>query len=378
MVTDAEKYEQVADHDAVSAETAGARMGDETREKLASAIEGSLAALGSDSVVSPSKQVETEPEETDEESEEVVEDEETTSVEDSDDESDEESGAESGDDEDPADDEEAVVDDKKKSAPTLPATYRRSLKAYGWEDDEIDAAMGDNAEQFTLTAMKIHRTRNDEISKFAEAGRRLRQGADQDQQSDPSKTATQATGLKAIDTEALIEKYGNEEIVLAMAAPINDAITQMQSWMPQVQAAITTSERTQRNTLGKAIDTFFGSKEMAPYEGLYGKPEEARTPEQTEKYQSVLEQADAIIAGAAQQGRMITFEDAMESAHADISKGFTEKAVRSKIKKTVKQRSKSLSLKPSHSGKSKKSGDKPSTRKQLETKTSAALSKVFT
>lgn len=372
MVTDADKYGQAAGHDAVSTEESGAKLDDTARDALTDKIGGSLAALGGD----PVAPIEPEVEEV-EEVEEVAEEEESEEVEETEDDSSdkEENDDPATTDDEPADDEEAVDDDKKQSSSTLPATYRRSLKAYGWEDAEIDAALSDNAEQFTLTAMKIHRTRNDEISKFAEAGRRLRQGVTQDQQSEPVKTTPKK--FASIDRDALIEKYGNEEIVDAILGPMQERLTALDQIMPEVRASVASAKRTQQETLGKMIDTFFGGEEMTSYEGLYGKPGTARTPEQTEKFNGVLELADAIVAGAAEQGRNLAFEDAMESAHADISKGFTEKAVRSTIKKTIKKRSKSLSLKPSHGGKSKKSGGKPSTRKQLETKTKAALNKVF-
>lgn len=371
MSTDVEKYGATADHDAVSTETSGARLSDDARGALADAVAGPLAALGGDPVETPPKPVEKEPEEeVEEEVEEAVEEEAVEKATDPDDDS--EDDEVSTEDDDPADDEEAVDEDEdKKSSPTLPATYRRSLKAYGWEDAEIDAAMSDNAEQFTLTAMKIHRTRNDEISKFADAGRRLRQG-----ESDPEPKKAPAK-FSTINRDALIEKYGNEEIIDALLGPMQERIDALDVLMPEVRASAASAKRVQQDTLGKMIDTFFEGSEMVPYNGLYGEPGTARTPEQTEKFNGVLELADAIVAGAAEQGRTITFEDAMESAHADISKGYAEKAVRSKIKKTVKKRNKSLSLKPSHSGKVKKSSDKPNTRKQLETKTQAALAKVF-
>lgn len=375
MATDAQKYGATAEHEAVSVETSVGRLDDEARTALAGIVSGPLAALAGDS---------SDTEESVDLDEEVLDDTEEK-VEDEKDEKDDTEEEVEDDTEEEVEDEverestdsdEAVVDETdESSAPTLPAAYRRSLKAYGWEDADIEAALQHDETAFTLTAMKIHKTRNDEIAKFAEQGRRLRQDAgNRTPESETPKSPT-AAELKTIDTDALIEKYGNEEIVMAMAAPMNAAIAEMQALMPEVRKSVASAKRTQQEALGKAIDTFFGGTDMEPYSELYGKPG-IRTPEQTEKFDGVLELADAILAGAAEQGRKLSFEDAMESAHSDVSKGFTKTAVRTEIKKSIKKRGGSLTLKPSKGGKTPKAGQ-PKTQKQLEVRVQAALSKAF-
>ena len=375
MVTDVEKYEAVADHDAVSTDSTGARLDDASRDELADSIGDKLAAAldGEPPIVTPKSK-------NDESVDDEPVDDEPVDDKPTDDDDDEPKDDESVDDEPvdddvkPADDEEAVVGDDKKSTPTLPEAYRRSLRAYGWEEAEIDSAMNDNAEGFTLTAMKIHRTRNEEISKFAEIGRKARQTATV--ATEPESGDVTQKSFHAIDRDKLVEQYGNEEIIDALIGPMQERIAVLDELLPEVRESAKQARQSRQDTLGTAIDTFFESPEMVPFADLYG-DKTARTPAQKEKFDGVLELADAIIYGAAGQGRSLTFEDAMESAHADISKGFTQKVVRSEIKETVKAREKSISLKPSHGGKATKSGGKPNTRKQLERKTKTALAKVF-
>lgn len=45
-------------------------------------------------------------------------------------------------------------------SPTLPDSYRRSLKAYGWTDDEIAQNLKSLGSSFIGTAAKIHSNRN--------------------------------------------------------------------------------------------------------------------------------------------------------------------------------------------------------------------------
>ncbi|KKL89127.1 hypothetical protein LCGC14_1917790, partial [marine sediment metagenome] len=62
--------------------------------------------------------------------------------------------------------------DSAPTAPILPSSHRRSLAAYGWSDEEIDQNLEVLGEKFIDVASKLHANRNEEVSAWAQAGRR--------------------------------------------------------------------------------------------------------------------------------------------------------------------------------------------------------------
>jgi len=84
----------------------------------------------------------------------------------------------------------------ESDAPTLPAAYRRSLKAAEWTDEEIDQAAKTQGAGFLSFAKKVHESRNAEVNRWAELGR-----AAKTQQTAVTPTDPFAA-LKAVDIEA--------------------------------------------------------------------------------------------------------------------------------------------------------------------------------
>jgi hypothetical protein len=123
------------------------------------------------------------------------------------------------------------------TAPTLPAAYRRSLKAYEWTDEEIDANLKTLGTKFIETAGRIHKNRNVEIADWAERGRQSRtQSAQQQQTQAPQQQqSTEATGLKPVDAAALKKQYGADELIDAIVGPVNATIEQINKMLPAVQ-----------------------------------------------------------------------------------------------------------------------------------------------
>jgi|GEM_PF-2134648 len=278
----------------------------------------------------------------------------------------------------PEETEEAAAEAGKKpdNAPTLPDAYRRSLKAYGWQDEDIDKNLSLLGNEFLKTAALIHSNRNAETARTAEIGRQARQ---QQQEQAGNAQQQKASGgiepLKPVDADALKEHLGDDPIVEKLVGPVNAAIERINQILPEVYTYRQSAQQAELETLGKQIDEFFGDKGLEPYREVYGDGTRTLTEQQIRARNKVLETADALVLGAKIQGRKLTLGEALQAAHDSVSGEFKEKAVRATIKKTLTQRARGITLKPS-SGKP-SSGGGVESRSDLEKKTAERLRAAF-
>lgn len=263
----------------------------------------------------------------------------------------------------------------KPAGPTVPDAYRRTLKAYEWTDEEIDASQAANPAQFLVMAQKIHANRTAETSRWADLGRQAIQ-REKDQQPAVKPTHVDPnTGLfKPLDTAAMIEKYGNEDMVNEMAGPLNAMIEQFNQILPTVMGGVQSINQSRQENLARQVDQFFGQDSLKPFEKVYGKAD-SMEPEQIQNRNKVLETADALIAGAALQNRKLSITDALLIAHDHVGSGFRKETVRQEIKQTVSKRSASLTVKPSTTAKPSAGAPKSST--EMEARTRQRLASVF-
>jgi hypothetical protein len=270
-------------------------------------------------------------------------------------------------------------------ASTLPAAYVRTAKARGWTDQEIADAVKVNPDAAMRTFERMHTSRTQEIQEWAELGRKVRQGSASPVSPSPAPVhtapATAATpsapaGLQPINVPEMVAKYGNEELITALAGPVNAAITALQPIMAEAQAARDRNLAETRNTLGKTVQDFFTDKSMAPYADAYGKDLAALTPAQIETRSRVLETADALIAGARFQGRNLSVQDALTLAHDSVSSGMKEGIIRDQIRTNVQKRAKGVTLKPTAQGRQ-ATGAPPRDRAELVGRTQERLASVF-
>lgn len=274
--------------------------------------------------------------------------------------------------------EEQQPDPTEDPAPTFPGAWRRTLHAYDWTDDEIAEAMDQepNARaSFMATAQKLHANRNAELAKWADMGRKER-NAQPDAATEPGKPAVDPeTGKFApSNIEALVEKYGNEDLVREIAQPFNDMLDQINGIMPDLVSGVQSIRESRQQVLSGQIEQFFGSEDLKAYSEVYGADPNSLSEDQVETRNKVLEFADALVAGASLQGRKLSAVEAMELAHDSVSGEFKEKAIRTKIRKSVTARSKGISLKPT--GKvAQKAG--PKTRGELEKDVRSRLASAF-
>lgn len=269
---------------------------------------------------------------------------------------------------------------KSSKAPTFPDALRRTLKAYEWSDEEIDRAHAENPANFLLTAQKIHANRSKELAGWAEMGRKARQT--EQAPTNVKGTATEAashvdpeTGLfRPIDVDSMVEKFGNEDLVRQIVAPVNEVLGRINSLLPDLMTGVDTIQESRKQSLKGQIDSFFGSKELERYVELYGKGDLSDAHMQARN--KVLETADALISGAKSQGRSLTVAEALMAAHDVLSVGHKTQAIRSEIKKSVVSRNKGLTLRPSSAGGNPDKGP-PKDKDALEKRTRDRLSKVF-
>lgn len=271
---------------------------------------------------------------------------------------------------------------KPKTGPTLPAAYVRSLKAYDWTDEEIEKAFKADPANFTVTAQKIHKNRSDEVAKWADIGRAIKEQSTA-QKSDPKPQASphldpKTGGFKPLDVDAMVEKYGNEEIVREIVAPVNEVLAAVNSILPDLLTGVSTIRQSRQETMARQVDQFFGQKELEPFASVYGKDFDTADEEQIGNRNKVLEVADALLAGAAQQGRKLTTTDALTMAHDHVSSGFKKDTAIKEVKQQVQKRSASITLKPSKTGtKTTATSGKPKNARDMEARTLTRLQAAF-
>lgn len=276
-------------------------------------------------------------------------------------------------------------------ASTLPAAYRRSAKARDWSDAEIDGFFNANPDLAIKTFQKMHESRVKEVSEWAAMGRQARSAqqppppapAAAPQASTPA-PADPMAALKPIDitasAKALAEKFGNEdllsEVIGTLAGPLNAAIIAVQPLLQQAKAQQAVAVQTQVENLGRAVEGFFTSKDMEPFKDIYG-TDKTLTPERITARQKVLEMADALVAGAQMQGRRLSVEEALALAHDATASPVKEKVIREQIQRSVTERSRGLTLRPTNRGTPATNDGPPRDRQELLNRAKERLENAF-
>ena len=271
-----------------------------------------------------------------------------------------------------AESQETAASAPAAKAPTFPAAYRRTLKALEWSDEEIEDAA--KRPELLPSISKLHTSRNKEVAEWATAGRRAKeQQAQQQPAAQPQKGPIL---LKPVDLAALKAKYGDEGLIDELAGPVNAAIEQMNAMMPQVHQVQQRAAMSQLEVLSRQIDGFFGDKELVPFQKLYGANGKL-TPQHEAARQKVVEYADFLVGGAAQNGRALSLSEALQMAHDAVSGETKTQAAREELKGKMVQRQKGISLKPGSRGTNLKAPTKASTRQSLEKRVSGSLKAAF-
>lgn len=289
--------------------------------------------------------------------------------------------AEEGDD----DDDSTPEDDSKKEKKdvesgkevTLPDAYHRAAVHQGWEPDEIKEFFEATPELAVKTFAKILQSTNKITSEFAKLGR-VRPSKEP-----VAKTATEDTEVKAktqgdsVDLTALKEQYGDDSAVVKVFAAMQEKLDAAVVVKPQVDVEQEVEELDP--VVKRRIDNFFVDPTLKPYTNFYGEGKNAAklTIEQSDNRWKVLETAESIMVGYHSQGREVSLEQALESAHLLISEPVREEALRTELKAKVVKRAKGVSLKPAKSKAIAPDKNAKPDEKDMLAKTQARLNKVF-
>ncbi len=255
------------------------------------------------------------------------------------------------------------------AAPLVPDAYRRSLKAFQWTDEEIDAAAKANPSQFLTTAAKIHASRIEQTKQWSELGRKMKDDAAAKPAAEPAKMPE----LKRVDTAALRKQYGDEPFIAALDQfnAIHDYLEQVKPWIEQSQKR---QQAAELDTLGRQIEDYFTGKAMEPYHGMYGKAAEKLSDQQLAARQKVLETADLLLGGAKQMGRSMTLDEALTLAHDSVSGPVQATAAVKKVVAAVKARNNAISMRP---GSRNQAAPTQGNRQALQAKVKTGLAKAF-
>jgi hypothetical protein len=265
---------------------------------------------------------------------------------------------------------------------TLPAAYVRTAKARGWTDEEIAGFAKSQPDLAMKTFERMHASRTQEISEWADLGRKVRQAPVSSAGTPPPGSVTPVASpsvpasLQPIDVKAMVEKFGNQELIEALAGPVNAAIAAVAPLMQEAASARQTATQAAKEALGKTIQDFFTSKDMKPFETVYGTAINALTAEQVTMRDKVLEMADALIAGASHQGRRLSVDDALTMAHDSVASGIKDTAIREQIRKNVSKRERQITMRPTAQGRAAVGGP-PKTRTELIGRTEDRLAAAF-
>lgn len=110
-------------------------------------------------------------------------------------------------------------------------------------------------------------------------------------------------------------------------------------------------QQNQKEMLYQQVDSFFGG--LKGYEKLYGsgKQRAELSHEELGQRMRVLQEADAIFAGAQFQGRPLTIHEALEMAHNLVSSPHQRETARREIQGQLRKREGQATMRPTHRGK---------------------------
>ena len=261
--------------------------------------------------------------------------------------------------------EAAAPESTDPKASTLPDAIRRSLKAYQWTDEEIDSALTQNPDGFLATATKIHSTRNDEVARWADMGRRARET----QAAEPPPVVQQPVVQQPpAPAPSLEEQIFQAEQTASQPDPaLQQQMAEVQSLRKQLQGELKMAQDLRTEVYGREMDQFFSGSELSKFGALYGPDFRSASGEQFDNRNKVMTLANDLLDGSNRANRPLQLEDALQIAHESVSKDFQETVIRQNIKEQVTERSKSLSMEPSPS-KAAPESDNPKTEEELEAK----------
>jgi hypothetical protein len=158
--------------------------------------------------------------------------------------------------------------------------------------------------------------------------------------------------LKPLTAEDVEE---NPEALLEQLNLAIHTVNQQQQVLSQQQSA---AQQQQMIQTAQEVVNFFESDQMQPFRDYYGEKVSLDNP----NVSRVMLEADAILAGANAQNRVMSPMEALQAAHDMITAPMIQDRVRQEIKSSLQKRAKGSTFRPSH--KSGKAGNSEDARQQ--------------
>lgn len=253
-----------------------------------------------------------------------------------------------------------------------------------WSQEDIEELAKVNPVLAKKTCAKFLESTNDLSKKFSELGKVQVEKKEPEAKVEPKPEPKPEK--KTIDFTALEKEYKDDPIVEVLKQVVEQNNT-LVSEVDTLRSSGSLNEfkvdkaQTQEDAaVAQQIDTFFGSPDIAAYEGVYGKVEKGSkdwddlTQGQIKKRWSLVEQANLILLGAQQQGMEMPMDEAFERAHLLVTEDVREQTIRKQIKAKAVKRAKSITFEPNSSAKVATSGTK--TKAQIVARAEQTLQKL--
>lgn len=282
---------------------------------------------------------------------------------------------------DTEDTQSGVEDDGGKSeaadenALLLPSGHRRAALARGWTTEEVDHYLETRPDEAATRFEELYNERRKENDQWSRRGRELLAAEQNASGADGKKDDEPLKGLDHYDMDALVEKHPDSEgLIRDLVDPLNKQIDRMNETADRLAGSEKFVKDSQDTTLLNISQEFLTSKTMEPYRKTYGTLVKDLTEDQYKARQELFGEADIIVAGAADHGREITVQEALERAHIQVSQGSRDEAIRQGIRDSLRKRTKTQQS--SHKRTSSSGDNQPITDEELERRTEARMQEI--
>jgi hypothetical protein len=254
--------------------------------------------------------------------------------------------------------------------------------------------MATNPELAMKTFANLHDNMNRVSSEFAEFGRAKKKKAAEEAANNgggDDNNADKKSTYKQIDTTKLRDENPDSEGLVDVIEQIQEQNKSMHDQMSELAKAPVAHRnaeqeklvRDQELLIGTQIDTFFNDPSLDAFATTYGKVTKGAAtwdellPSEKVNRCAVIDQVEQLMEGAKALGRDMDVTEALGRAHLMITQPIQAKMIREDIMKSVRKRSKGITLRPSSSKTSGKKTKKAKTEGDVVANAQQRMDKLF-
>lgn len=241
---------------------------------------------------------------------------------------------------------EAVETREVPDLGALDARVTRSLKAYGLTDEEIAEGLATNGEYFVKFADRVYKTRQEELKRESDFGRRVKTS----NRTAPPEQAAPTKAASGVDLDKLREKYGDDPLIKDLVDPLRNTMAEVSQLRAELSASKKTAASESSADLNARIDKYFDSSDFNEFRDYYGDSRKTLTPEQFDRRMKVVQDADDRTAGRLHRGEKIEkdfrVEDMLQMSHDALSVDTQRQKAVQEVTDKVKKRATTLTQPP--------------------------------